>query len=114
MTLCLRAEPLEEGEAQELELRDVVGIAAARETIRAKVLNLEGGATMFSSPRFGQVRARVGKYEDGMKYLGSEWVTVVAFFPLIDDYVSDPVVRDVVESTFGVVTEALKPVRDSK
>jgi len=72
MNLCLRAEPLTLEEAQELELKDVVGCASARESIRAKVIALEAGTSMFNSSRLGNIRVRIGKYEDGLKYMSSK------------------------------------------
>ncbi|KAF8586648.1 hypothetical protein K439DRAFT_1631538 [Ramaria rubella] len=89
LTLCLREEGLNEEEARELEMKDVVGCASAREAIRAKVMTLESGTIIFSSPRLGSTRVRLGKYEDGMKYM------------------NNAAVRDIVETTFGILTETV-------
>jgi len=87
MTLCLRTDPLTIEDGEELELKDVIRCASAREAIRAKVIALEAGTTMFSSTRLGNDRVRIGKYEDGMKYANNAFV------------------RDIIENTFSVVTE---------
>jgi hypothetical protein len=79
MTLCLQADFLTEEEAGELELKDIVGCATARERIRAKVMDVAPGTSVFSSTRLGNSRARIGIYEDGIKYMGSEFFAVLSF-----------------------------------
>ena len=93
----------------EREVRNIVGISAARETLKDEVMTPEGEATMFLLARLENICAHVGRYGDGMKYLGSKSLTPMAFPPLNSRCLSDPVVRAVVENAFGV-TEDPKPV----
>ncbi|KAF8515516.1 hypothetical protein BU17DRAFT_51623 [Hysterangium stoloniferum] len=83
MTLCLHTEPLTVKDGEELEMKDVIECASVREVIRAKIFTLEAGTTMFSSTRLGNVRVRIGKYEDGMKYANSKPSILVRYFIIV-------------------------------
>jgi hypothetical protein len=78
IALCLRREPLTEEEGSQLGFKCSLKCAAARERIRAQVMQLSDTVALVQT-KFGGYLVRKGEYDDGQRYLTSKSPFIMIF-----------------------------------